>query len=254
MSVNILSIIIITLLTSNGVGGSESWIGWSLNDNNDRYRRDPIPVTLPATKTEFKQLWYTKLDGPVMVTPTVYQNHVYVPTSTGTIYCLQADNGNIVWQRNLLSIINNSHPYASRNSPLVYKDMIIFGVTDLSLLADTPGYGSYAVALDSLTGTLRWKTLVASHPMSVLTNSPQLANDRLFIGISSQEARFAANPTYPCCSFQGSVVALEATTGKLIWETKMVPDNHGSTTEYSGKLKGKIGRFLLCITNSSQMS
>jgi hypothetical protein len=39
------------------------------------------------------------------------------------------------------------------------------------------------------------------------------------------------------------VIALEAMTGELIWETLMVPNNNGATTAYAGKLKGKIELF-----------
>ena len=36
----------------------------------------------------------------------------------------------------------------------------------------------------------------------------------LFIGVSSNES-LAANPAYRCCSFRGSVVALNAKTGEM---------------------------------------
>ena len=247
MFLNTLPIIIIALLKWNGIGASQSWNGWSPNDNNDRYRREPLPVTLPVRKTEFKQLWYTKLNGPVTMTPTVYQNRVYVSTLPGTFYCLQADNGNIVWQKNFSSIVNNGYAYYLRNSPLFYKKMIILGLTDVNVPNLTPGNGTFVAAFNALTGTLQWNTRISSHPASQVTSIPQVANDRVFIGISSFEEGFAQDPTYPCCSFQGSVVALNVSTGKFLWETKMIPDNNGSTTGYSGKLKRKIDLFLRYI-------
>ena len=241
---------VIALLIWNAIAVSEvsadsadSWNGWSPHDNNDRYRREPLPVILPATKTQFKQLWYTKLNGPVLVTPTVYRNRLYVSTFSGTFYCLQADNGNILWQKSFSSIMNNGYNYFSRSSPLIYKDLIILGIMETALIKAVPGHGSYIIALDCSTGVLRWKTLVSSHPASTITTTPQLANDRLFIGISSGEEAFAANLSYPCCTFQGSVVALQATNGKFLWETKMVPDNNGSINGYSGKFKKKINWF-----------
>ncbi|CAF3083491.1 unnamed protein product [Rotaria sp. Silwood2] len=210
------------------------WNGWSPHDNNDRYQREPLPVTLAVTKTEFKQLWYTILNGPIQTNPTVYEDRVYVPTIAGTFYCLHADSGIIMWQRNLSAIMNNGHVYISRTSPLVYKDMIILGIMEGLAFQKVVGHGSYVIALNRFTGALRWQTLVSSHPASTITDTPQLANDRLFIGISSSEESFSASPTYPCCTFQGSVVALKASTGKFIWETKMLPDNKGTTTGYSG--------------------
>lgn len=258
MLLNTLLLIVIALLIWDTVGASQvwndknlknkndpsaSWNGWSPNDNNDRYRREPLPVTLPSTRTEFKQLWYTKLDGPVAVTPTIYQNRVYVSTFTGSFYCLQADKGNILWQKNLSTIMNNGYNYFSRSSPLIYNDMIILGVMEGSLFKAVRSNGTYVITLDLSTGALRWKTLISTHPASSITATPQLANKRLFVGITSGEEGFAGDPTYQCCSFQGSVVALQASTGKLLWETKMLPDNNGTTSGYSGKLKAEVESF-----------
>lgn len=144
--------------------------------------------------------------------------------------------------------MNNSYNYFSRSSPLIYNNLIILGIMEGALLKPVKGHGTYIIALDLSTGALRWKTLVSSHPASSITTTSQLANNRLFVGISSGEESFAGDPTYQCCTFQGSVVALQAQTGKLLWETKMVPDNNGSTTGYSGKLKLKLEQFLLHVS------
>ena len=230
------------LLLWDALGASESWNGWSLNNNNDRYQRERLPVTPPSTKTEFKQLWYTKLDGAVEVTPTVYGQYVYVTTFSGSFYCLRADNGMILWQKNLTDTINNGRLYGSRTSPLIYDNMVIMGLSDGSLFQLVGGYGGYAVAFNRFTGVLLWRTRVSTHPASVITATPQLVDDRIFIGISSREESLTVNPAYPCCSFQGSVIALKASTGKFLWERRMAPDNNGTITGYSGKLKKKIIR------------
>lgn len=227
--------IVIFLLIWDHANAMEWWNGWSLHNNNDRFQRDPLPVSPPTTKTEFKQLWYTKLSGPVEVTPTVYEQHVYVSTLAGIFYCIRADDGNILWQKNLSEPINNGRLYGSRTSSLIYKNMIILGLTDGNILQSAGGYGSYAIAFNRFTGILVWQQKVSSHPASMITATPQLANNRLFLGISSLEEVFALNPAYPCCTFQGSVVALNASTGAFLWERKMVPDNNQTTAGYSGK-------------------
>ena len=242
MLFNTLSIIVALLMWEN-VHALKWWNGWSPNDNNDRYNRDRLPVTLGTNKTEFTQLWYTKLDGPVRATPTVYENYVYVPTMGGTFYCLYADTGAILWQKNLSIIINDGYIYRSRTSPLLYKDMIILGLMFTSISKPTPGNGAHVVAIDRYTGASIWQRRVSLHPASIITATPQLANDRLFVGISSIEESLATNPEYSCCTFQGSVVALNANTGQFLWETKLVPYNNGSTTGYSGKLKKMVCNY-----------
>ncbi|CAF1348404.1 unnamed protein product [Didymodactylos carnosus] len=112
--------------------------------------------------------------------------------------------------------------------------MIILGLTDVSITLYKPGNGSHVIAFDRFTGVLLWQNRVSSHPTSRLTSAPQLANNMLFIGISSIEEGLASDPKYPCCTFQGSVIALNASTGTFLWETKMMPDNNGTTTGYAG--------------------
>src|ERR1700730_5629337 len=43
----------------------------------------------------------------------------------------------------------------------------------------------------------------------------------------------AANPKYQCCTFRGSLAALDAATGKLIWKTYTIPDPPSVTRKNS---------------------
>ena len=56
----------------------------------------------------------------------------------------------------------------------------------------------------------------------------------IYQGISSIEEGLAAQPSYPCCTFRGSIVALDARTGKMLWKTFDMPDNGGQLGGYSG--------------------
>jgi polyvinyl alcohol dehydrogenase (cytochrome) len=47
---------------------------------------------------------------------------------------------------------------------------------------------------------------------------------RLYVPVSGSEEFNSGNPDYPCCTARGSVVALDANTGKQIWKTYDVPE------------------------------
>jgi polyvinyl alcohol dehydrogenase (cytochrome) len=79
------------------------------------------------------------------------------------------------------------------------------------------------VAVDQDTGALRWKTLVDPHLGAVLTASPILEGGRIYVGVSSQEERMSTSAGYKC-NFRGSVVALDAATGVVVWKTPMIDD------------------------------
>jgi outer membrane protein assembly factor BamB len=71
--------------------------------------------------------------------------------------------------------------------------------------------------------TLRWAVGFAD--TTSMWAQPTVAGGHLFIG--SQEgtvSALAANPVYPCCTFRGSVVALDAQSGDEIWKTYVIPD------------------------------
>ena len=42
--------------------------------------------------------------------------------------------------------------------------------------------------------------------------------------VSSLEELLAANPEYPCCTFRGSIAALDAATGEVIWQSYTIPE------------------------------
>ena len=48
--------------------------------------------------------------------------------------------------------------------------------------------------------------------------------DRLYVPVSSLEEVLAADPEYACCTFRGSVVALAASTGDLVWKSFTIPE------------------------------
>ncbi len=59
--------------------------------------------------------------------------------------------------------------------------------------------------------------------------------DVVYVGVSSiEESTLAKDASYKCCTFRGSVVALDANTGVILWKMYDVPDNHGATNQYSG--------------------
>jgi polyvinyl alcohol dehydrogenase (cytochrome) len=51
-----------------------------------------------------------------------------------------------------------------------------------------------------------------------------LFEGRLYVPISSYEESQGADPQYGCCTFRGSLVALDANTGTVAWKTYMVAD------------------------------
>jgi polyvinyl alcohol dehydrogenase (cytochrome) len=119
------------------------------------------------------------------------------------------------------------------------------GVRDAMIVGPIQGHGAtkYAVyfgdlhsnvyALDAQTGKMLWTEHVEDHFTSRLTAAPTLYDGRLYVPVSSFEEYSAKSLDYPCCTFQGSVLALDANTGKQIWKTYMLPERAKPTRKNS---------------------
>ena len=81
-----------------------------------------------------------------------------------------------------------------------------------------------AYAVDASTGALIWKVRVEDHPSARITGAPKFFESRLYVPVASGEEGAGGNPSYACCTFRGSIVALNAVSGALIWKTYMIPD------------------------------
>jgi polyvinyl alcohol dehydrogenase (cytochrome) len=174
--------------------------------------------------------------GDISATPTVTGGYVYVTDWGGNITKLAAGTGAVAWTKSIGDIlsaagISKLPGFASRNAPVVTGGLVIFGALRGTSLAMSPGPSAYLIALDQNDATLKWATLLDQHEAAIIAGSPVLDGNTLYVGVSSQEEYYTFlsifNPgkTYSCCSFRGSVVAVNATTGAVQWKTYTIADS-----------------------------
>lgn len=191
----------------------------------------PAETLINATnaKTLVKK-WVFTTDSDVSATPTVNGGVVYFPDWDGNLYAVEASTGILLWSHRI-SDYDGMTGALSRISPAINGNTLILGDNTSKVEAHA---GANVFAVNRSTGALLWKTQVETHPAAIITGSPVVYNNVVYVGVSSFEEAFAEKSSYACCTFRGSVVALNATTGKKIWQTYTVPDNLGSTGGYSG--------------------
>lgn len=95
--------------------------------------------------------WPQSKEGP-SATPTVDGDRLYTMGLAGNVVCLQASDGKVVWQRNLMADFGGRMPmWSFRESPLVDGEKVIC----------TPGgRETTMVALNKATGETIWKNYV----------------------------------------------------------------------------------------------
>jgi len=63
------------------------------------------------------------------------------------------------------------------------------------------------------------------------SRAPQLHAGVLYVPVSSYEEAMVLSPGYECCTFRGSLLALDAATGKTIWKTPTIAEPAQPTTK-----------------------
>ena len=167
--------------------------------------------------------WTFTTGGNVSATPTVAGDAVYFPDLNGNLYSVNKQSGTLIWSHKVSDYTGAANA-RTRVSPAIEGDHLFIGT----------GPGADLISIDRKTGTLEWITQIESHPAAAITGSPLVYDGIVYIGISSGEEGLAEGAAYPCCTFRGSVVAVEASTGKIVWKTYTIPDNGGKPGGYSG--------------------
>lgn len=161
--------------------------------------------------------WKFTTHGDVSATPAVAGGAVYFPDWGGYMYKLDADTGELIWSHRISEYDGVSGAVA-RTSPAVVGDTVYIGDQN----------GGHLIALNAATGAARWVTdLGGGNPFMIDTQSPIVHDGVVYVGLASSEEGLAAFiPNYPCCFSRGTFSAVDAATGRILWQTYMVPPGY----------------------------
>ncbi len=208
--------------------GSAQWNGWGRSLDNTRYQPEPAIRASDVAKLGLKWV-YGYPNGTEFGQPTVVDERVFVTSSTGRIYSLDAKTGCTYWTYDAAAgsrtaVIVGELARAKvaalpRKLKRTLAHLDVIKAPSAVFFGDDTGT---VYALDAQKGTLLWKTQVDLHPLARITGAPVLYNDRLYVAVASTEDSASANPGYSCCTFRGSVVALDIASGHMEWKSYTV--------------------------------
>jgi len=182
------------------------WNGWGANTQNTRYQDDKMAGISAADVPKLKLKWAFGFPGELSADaqPSIAGGRVFVGTQSGTVYALSAATGCVHW--------------AFRAEAAV-RAAITIARLDQRYVAFVGDRAANVYALDAATGAMIWKSHVDDHPFARVTASPTFYNGRLYVGVASGEETAGAVAEYECCTFRGSLVALDAANGSRVWKT-----------------------------------
>jgi polyvinyl alcohol dehydrogenase (cytochrome) len=212
-------------LPFRGPSGGSEWNGWGNGVSNTRFAKDGglSAVDLPRLKLK----WAFGFAGvtSARAQPALVGNRLFVASDAGDVHALDPKTGCAYWRFRAQATVRTALLVAPYSSPSGTAWAVFFG--DLR---------ANAYALDASTGQVVWVRQVDSHPYAAITGSLTYYGGRVFVPVQGlNEEVQGGRPEYECCTFRGSVSALEAGTGAPVWKTYTVDEKQLRGTNARGK-------------------
>lgn len=175
------------------------WTAWA---GPRGWRFQPSPGLTPEDIPKLQLKWsfaFPKANNAA-VQPVISGGIVYAGSASGAVYALDQRSGCVYWTYQAAGAV--------RAAVAVSQGVAFFGDSTATVHA-----------VNSRSGAALWKTKVDDHSFARLTGSPVVHDGRVFVPVSSHEEVAGNSAKYTCCTFRGSVVALDAATGKQLWKT-----------------------------------
>ena len=182
------------------------WNGWGNGLTQTRYQNAAMARLSADQVPRLKLKWAFGFPnaGRAYGQPAVAGGRVFVGSENGNVYSLDAQTGCVYW---------------SFDAGYPVRTAITIGPYHANWAVYFGDQHATVYALDAAGGQLLWKTTLDQHPAAVVTGAPTLADGKLFVPMSSYEELTGASPQYECCKFRGSISALDALSGKILWKS-----------------------------------
>jgi polyvinyl alcohol dehydrogenase (cytochrome) len=205
---------------NGGLGAAASgpaWNGWGADASNSRFQSTPAAGLTAEQVPRLKLKWAFGFPGvkSVLGQPSIVAGRVFLGVDTGTVYSLDAATG---------------CPYWSFQADAGVRTAITIDARAVAYFGDLR---ANAYALDASSGKMLWKVHVDEHSSARITGGTKVFDGRVYVPVASGEEGAGVNPNYACCTFRGSVVALDAATGRQLWKTYTIAEGPKPTGKNS---------------------
>ena len=191
-----------------------SWNGWGIDAANTRFQPAQTAGLTAAQVPSLKLKWAFGFPTGETTSsqPTVVAGRVFMASDNGYLYSLDAATGCVYWSFEGGSIVRGAVTLGPVTGQGAARFAVFFG----------DGHAN-VFGVNAQDGQLLWKTKVDPHVVARITAGSKYYDGKVIVPVSSSEEFASGNPGYPCCTSRGSVVALDANTGKQIWKAWVVP-------------------------------
>jgi polyvinyl alcohol dehydrogenase (cytochrome) len=206
------------------------WDGWGNGPEQHRFQTAAMAQLSQDQVPRLKLKWafgfpdVSRMYGQ----PSVMHGRLFVGSANRKVYSLNAETGCLYWE------FTADYPV---------RTAISFGGDPAHWSIYFGDQHANAYSVNAWTGKLEWKTSIEDHPAAIITGAPLLAGGKLLVPASSYEEALGADPKYECCTFRGSLSALDPSTGKVLWKAYTIPEPPEPThkSKQGAQLRGPSG-------------
>ncbi|MEQ8659944.1 MAG: PQQ-binding-like beta-propeller repeat protein [Gammaproteobacteria bacterium] len=188
------------------------WVGWGLDADHTHFQPGDQAGLDAAALAGLELKWSFGHPGATTTTtqPAVVGDRIFIGSPAGAVYALDRTSGCAHWKQSTAGEVRAAIIVAPR--------------ADGSLGLYAGDRKGWFYAFDANSGKELWRVRPEDHPWAMITSSPYLHDGTLYFGIASFEELAGGSPSYECCTFRGSVVALDAETGAQKWQSYVIPE------------------------------
>ena len=229
-------------LNSPSVSDNRIYVGSNVVDaspSDDSY--------LYCLNLEGKIIWTVNTTGNLDSSPAIIDEWVYIGSDNGNVYCIDADNGELIWQKRLPAkvsspVVNNSkliiecldgnvYCLDKNLGEILWKTQLSIDVLSTPIVVDNHIFvRNYC--LDLFTGDIIWSSDVGI----VLLSSPTFFEDKVYIGSRDEK-----------------MYCLNANTGEKLWRfyTGSMTYETAPSVAYGNVYVGNAFGFIYCVNATS---
>ena len=203
---------------------SPSWNGWGNDLGNTRFQPARAAELSSDQVPRLKLKWAFGFPGGAETygQPAIVDGRVFLGDDNSFVYSLDAATGCVHW--------------SFRTDAQVRTAIVIGPVRGRGHAKYAAYFGDKKAniyAVDARTGDLLWKVNVEPRLLAHITGATVLYRGLLYVGVAGSEEIVSGDPHYPCCTYRGSLSALDAQTGKIIWKVYTIPEEPKPTKKNS---------------------
>ncbi|MGH8150805.1 MAG: PQQ-binding-like beta-propeller repeat protein [Steroidobacteraceae bacterium] len=191
------------------------WNGWGADPHERRFQSADAAGLGPGNVATLTLRWAFGFPAGVsaFAQPSIVFGRVFVGSDIGFLYSLDARTGCSHWSFEAKGSIRTATSIGRVTAKGRRVYAVFFGDSKANVYA-----------LDAHTGRLLWRRKMDGNFTARITGAPTLSGNVLYVPVSSAEEFTASAPSYACCTFRGSVVALDTSTGRRLWKTYVIPE------------------------------